>query len=62
MTAQEIATELLREWQECPAEEMRYLKEMTAAHLGMNTDSDRAHGVYEDNAPEGREDSHVLHD
>lgn len=48
MTTQEIATELLREWQSCPADEMQFLRELTAAHLSMNTDSDRATGTYDD--------------
>lgn len=48
MTAQEIATELLREWQECPADELQLLKELTATHLSMNVESDRARGTYEE--------------
>lgn len=48
MTAQEIATELLREWQECPAEEMQLMKELTLVHLHFNTDCDRALGVFDE--------------
>jgi hypothetical protein len=47
MTAQDIATELLREWQECPPDEMQLMKDLTAVHLSMNTDSDRATGTYD---------------
>lgn len=48
MTTQEIATELLREWQECPADELQLMKELAAVHLSVNTDSDRAWGVFDD--------------
>ena len=49
MTAQDIANELLREWQECDADELKYLKKLTATHLAMNADSDRATSTYDDN-------------
>lgn len=48
MTTQEIADELLREWQQCPPEELQLMKELTAVHLSMNTDSDRATGTYDE--------------
>lgn len=55
MTAQDIANELLREWQSCPADELQLMKELTAVHLSMNYESDRATGTYEDeiDAPVG---------
>lgn len=54
MTAQEIATELLREWQECPLppaerlKEIDYEKELLLVRMSVIYTSDAARGTYDD--------------
>lgn len=59
MTAQQIADELLREWQECDAPtaerlaEIDYQREMVCVRLSVQCPSEAATGTYDDHTPEG---------